>query len=44
MITTPVPEFEPPSRIEWLLFIGLGLTLLGLMVRGAAAFYHDLSL
>lgn len=36
------PEIEPPSRAEWLFFMCLALTLLALVVRGAAAFWHDI--
>ena len=42
MITSPVPEFEPPSRLEWLAFICLGLSLFALILRGAVACWHDL--
>ena len=41
-MTHTVPEFEPPSRVEWLAFICLALGLLVLMVRGTVAFWHDL--
>lgn len=36
-----VPEFEPPSRTEWLLFLCLALSLLALIIRGAVAFWSD---
>lgn len=36
------PEFEPPSRTEWLFFMILALTLLALVVRGAVAFWADI--
>lgn len=42
MITSPVPEFEPPSRLEWLVFICLGLGLLALIIRGGVGFWYDI--
>lgn len=42
MITSPVPDFPPPPRSVWLLFMCVGVVLTLLIVRGLVAICHDL--
>ncbi len=42
MITSPVHEFEPPSRLQWLCYMAFGLGLCALIIRGAVGFWHDI--